>query len=88
MDTIKTGELVIWRGAWGTEAPRNAVVSRIELCEYERDRGGIEVPEVYVDLLPRCVFSLTNGHWAYGSQIEKIKAPLFDAFADHTHTPE
>ena len=47
-------------------------IKKIELCEKVGDKYGIEVKEIYTDLVDRCVFDLANGHFAYGDQIDFV----------------
>ena len=47
-------------------------ITKIKLCEKVGDKYGIEVKEIYTDLVDRCVFDLNNGHFAYGDQIDFI----------------
>lgn len=47
-------------------------IKKIELCEKVGDKYGIEVKEIYTDLVDRCVFDLDNGHFAYGDQIDFV----------------
>ena len=47
-------------------------ITKIELCEKVGDKYGIEVKEIYTDLVDRCVFDLANGHFAYGDQIDFV----------------
>ena len=47
-------------------------ITKIELCEKVGDKYGIEVKEIYTDLVDRCVFDLNNGHFAYGDQIDFV----------------
>ena len=47
-------------------------IKKIELCEKVGDKYGIEVKEIYADLVDRCVFDLANGHFAYGDQIDFV----------------
>lgn len=72
--TIKVGDKVIWRNLWGTDVPRVTTVIAIELCEHEREKYGIPVGEVFLKDLPRAVFTLSSGNWAYGSQISPMTA--------------
>lgn len=73
MNKIKVGDSVIWRGGWGRDVPKEATITAIELCENEGDKYGMEVQEAYAKDKDRCCFTLDNGHWAYGHQIETIK---------------
>ena len=68
---IKIGDAVMWRGSWGTNAPEEAKVVSIELCQYAGQKEGTPVEEVCENDLTRAVFDLDNGHWAYGDQITK-----------------
>lgn len=72
--TIKVGDSVMWRGSWGADAPRRVKVTGIELCEREREKYGTPVSEVSICDLARCVFDLSCGCWAYGSQISPLSA--------------
>jgi len=71
-DKIKVGDTVMHRGCWGADAPKKAVITSIELCKNEREKYGIDMQEVYAKDKDRCCFTLDNGHWAYGEQIDLI----------------
>ena len=73
MNTIKVGQKVMWRDAWGTRPAQEATIEGIDLCEAEGEKYGIEVQEAFVEDKDRCCFSLTNGKWAYGYQIDLIE---------------
>jgi hypothetical protein len=73
MDIIKVGDEVVWRGAWGHDAPRKTTIKGMELCEAPRMKYGMAVQEIYLVDKDRTVFTLTNGSWAYGFQIEPLK---------------
>jgi hypothetical protein len=45
----------------------------MELCEVPRAKYGIRTDEVHLIDKDRTVFTLTNGSWAYGYQIEPLK---------------
>ena len=47
-------------------------ITKIELCEKVGDKYGIEVKEIYTDLVDRCVFDLSNGHFTYGDEIDFV----------------
>ena len=68
---LKIGDKVMWRGGFGTEAPKEAVVESIEICE-EGGKYGEPVDEVSWAKKNRIVVDLDNGHWARGSQISPI----------------
>ena len=65
MKTLQVGERVITR--WG-----DSKIRRIELCEKVGDKYGMEVKQIYADLVDRCVFDFDEG-WQYGSQSDFIK---------------
>jgi hypothetical protein len=72
MENLKIGDEVSWRGAWGSEAPKNAVVTEIEVTnggKYGRAVNSIEWTRVRDR---NVVVTLDNGHWAYGEQISKV----------------
>jgi hypothetical protein len=73
MNTIKVGDQVVWRGSWGSDAPCHATIEAMELCEVPRAKYGIRTDEVHLIDKDRTVFTLTNGSWAYGYQIEPVK---------------
>ena len=73
MKIIQVGDIVSWRGSWGTEPPRAAKVIGIEKTERPREKNGQSVNSVMVEEKYRAVFSLDNGHWAYGNQIQHIE---------------
>jgi hypothetical protein len=68
---LKIGDKVMWRGGFGTEAPKEAVVESIELCKVG-EKYGNSVDEVSWNKKDRIVVDLNNGHWARGSQISPI----------------
>ena len=70
--TLKKGMKVIYRGSWGTDAPKETTVEYIELCEDEHEKYGEPVDEVAVEDIKRCCVDLSDGHWAYGYQITEI----------------
>lgn len=69
---IKVGDVVMWRGCFGTHPPLSAQIKSIELGTVKRSKHGAPVPAVSEELKDFCVFSLHNGHWAYGSQIDTV----------------
>ena len=77
MSRLKIGDKVIWRGAWGSEAPKQAIVESIELCGVG-SKDGKDVKSVawttFKDGGSRSItVTLDNGHWAYGNQLIEIK---------------
>ena len=72
METIKIGTKVIYRPAWGTEPPKAAVVEYIEKCANKREKCGDEVDEISWEDKDYGVYTLDDGHWCYGYQIDNI----------------
>lgn len=66
---IKVGDKVKWSGCFGAEPEKDAIVIGIELCE-NGSKYGMPVKAVYEKHIEDAVFSLDNGHWAYGHQIK------------------
>lgn len=73
--TVKVGDKVMWRGAFGNDEPECATVTSLSITDEPNDKYGKEVSEVSWDLVEneRVVFTLDNGHWAYSHQISKIE---------------
>lgn len=69
---LKLGDVVLWRGGWGSEAPKLVTITHLELCVEEGDKYGVPVAELPWSEKGRAVMNLDNGHWAYGSQIEPV----------------
>lgn len=70
-DVLKIGDTVLWRGGFGSEPAKLAVVEEIEITGgYKYGDSVDEVPwsKVYDR---NVVVSLENGHWAYAEQIRK-----------------
>jgi hypothetical protein len=73
-ERLRIGDQVIWRGAWGTQAPLRVRVEAIDAVE-PGEKYGTEVTEMAWTLVreDRAVVSLDNGHWAYGSQLAPVQ---------------
>lgn len=71
MSKIKVGDLVWWRGVWGTDAPKKATVKSIELTRSRKEKEGVPVNEVDSDNQTFLV-DLDNGKWAYGWQVYPV----------------
>ena len=71
MSMVKVGDTVLWRGCFGTEAPRRVKVTGLETTRLPRTKYGRHVTRAPWRMVNenRVVFWLDNGHWAYGSQI-------------------
>jgi hypothetical protein len=72
MSELKIGDEVSWKGAWGSQASKRAVVTEIEVTN--GGKYGDEVNSVeWTKVRDRnVVVTLDNGHWAYGEQISRI----------------
>ena len=69
---LRVGDTVIWRGGWGSDAPQKAKIIGLYKCKEAGDKYGDEVDSIlWVNIEYACV-DLDNGHWAYGSQLERI----------------
>lgn len=75
MEPLRVGDTVLWRGTWGRDRPKKAVVVGMEVTTYPREKDGYSVEEVGWEVVreDRVVLDLGNGHWAYGSQIAPAK---------------
>jgi len=71
MDTVKVGDTVLWRGAFGSAPAQKAKVVDMELTAGPRQKYGDTVEEApwKAVLENRVLFTLDNGHWAYSDQI-------------------
>lgn len=73
--SYKIGDKVMWRGAWGSDAPKIATIENIELVE-EGQKYGDDVLEIEDDQMQGrtvVVSLLADGSWwAYGHQISKL----------------
>jgi hypothetical protein len=70
--TLKIGDKVMWRGGFGGDSPKEAIVKSIELCKYAGEKYGNPVSQVFWKYKDRIVVDLDNGHWAKGHQISPI----------------
>ena len=72
MKTIKLGDTVSYRGAFGGGPLKSAIVDGLTITEYPRDKYGKPVVEVnIVDVKAnKVVFDLSDGHWCYSDQIK------------------
>jgi hypothetical protein len=72
-EILKVGDKVMWRGAWGKEIPKEAMVTEMELCgvgqKYGKPISSAKWTTVEND---KVVVTLDNGHWAYGNQLSRI----------------
>ena len=70
-DILKIGDTVNWRGCFGSDPKKPAVIEHIEITgggKYGTPVKQVSWEEVYDRNL---VVTLENGHWAYAEQISK-----------------
>lgn len=72
-EIVRVGDTVIWRGAWGQDPAKEAVVDVIEADADFEDRVGRPVESLPWSRVPQSILTLTNGHWAYGYQISPFR---------------
>ena len=77
-DILKIGDTVLWRGGFGSESARLAVVEGIEITK--GDKYGDPVDEVpWSEVYGRYVtVDLDNDHWAYAEQIRAIDGMTYE----------
>ena len=69
MAILKIGDKVNWKGCFGMDAPKDAIVESIQITnggKYGDEVNEVEWEKVYDR---NVVVSLNNGHLAYASQI-------------------
>lgn len=70
---LKVGDTVAWRGAWGHDPVKEAIIESIETNCNGRKFGtnvdSIEWNEVTRD---NVTVQLVHGNWAYGDQLKEI----------------
>lgn len=71
MPKLTVGDTVMWRGAWGTEAPLPAIVTDIEVTREVGEKYG-GVPATSCDWTAPFIATLDNGHWAFSYQLEPL----------------
>lgn len=69
---LKIGDKVMWRGSFGAAAPQVAEIESIEVCAND-EKYGRNVSEAAWDCKEKLTVNLTNGSWAYGSQISPMQ---------------
>ena len=67
---IKIGSKVIYRGTFGMGYPEEVTIEGIDKCKKERDKYGDAVESIDWDMKNYGCFTLSNGHWCYGEQID------------------
>ena len=69
---IKIGSNVIYRGNFGMGCPEKVTIESIDMCEKEGDKYGDAVESIDWDMKNYGCFTLSNGHWCYGGQIDSL----------------
>ena len=71
---LKVGDQVNWRGSWGMEPIEVTTIDHMEVTCYPREKYGDDASEVSWGTVKenRVVVGLTNGHWAYSTQIAPV----------------
>jgi hypothetical protein len=71
-NTIKIGDTINYRGCFGSDRPKQAIVEHMEVTAQRRSKYGESVKEVSVDMVKenRVLFSLSDGHWCYSDQVD------------------
>ena len=66
---MRVGDTVYYRGGWGSDAPKPAVVEAIDLCDRPREKYGEDVQAAPWEMKEYVCVSLDDGHWAYGQDV-------------------
>ena len=64
-NTLKIGDCVI--SPYGMSK-----ITNITLTENVGDKYGLDVKEIYTNLIEKTVVDLDDGHWVYGKQLDWI----------------
>ena len=69
---IKIGSKVMYRGSFGMGFPEKVTIESIDMCEKEGDKYGDAVESIDWDMKNYGCFTLSNGRWCYGWQIDLL----------------
>ena len=69
---IKIGSKVMYRGSFGMGCPEKVTIESIDMCEKEGDKYGDAVESIDWNMKNYGCFTLSNGHWCYGEQIDLL----------------
>ena len=69
---IKIGSKVMYRGSFGMGCPEKVTIESIDKCKKERDKYGDAVDSIDWGMKNYGCFTLSNGHWCYGEQIDLL----------------
>ena len=62
----------MYRGLFGMGCPEKVTIESIDMCEKEGDKYGDAVESIDWDMKNYGCFTLSNGHWCYGWQIDLL----------------
>lgn len=68
---VKVGMWVLYHGSFGYGKPEIVKILEMEYCP-DGDKYGEMIEEIPEDELHLCTLILSNKHWAYGNQVEKV----------------
>lgn len=71
MSKLKIGDVVNWRGGFGSHEPMEAVVKSIEITNGGKYGDAVNEVSWYKVYDRNVVVTLDNGCWAYASQISR-----------------
>ena len=69
---IKIGSKVMYRGSFGMGCPEKVTIESIGMFEKEGEKYGDTVESIDWDMKNYGCFTLSNGHWCYGGQIDSL----------------
>jgi len=73
-NTLRIGDTVLWRGGFGRDPAREAVVEGIEMVEVGEKYGAPTESAPWSRLTGRHAVISFGNHWAYAEQIDKLPA--------------
>jgi hypothetical protein len=71
MAKLKVGDTVLWRGGFGSDAPKKAVVEGIEITNGGKYGDAVDEVEWSKVRDRNVTVDLDNDHWAYAYQIKR-----------------
>ena len=69
---IKIGSKVMYRGSFGMGCPEKVTIESIGMFEKDGEKYGDTVESIDWDMKNYGCFTLSNGHWCYGGQIDLL----------------
>lgn len=72
-NVLRVGDVVTWRGVWGSEEAKDAKVIGIIECYAPGEKDGIEIDSVDWESVDGrdYIIDLDNGHWSWSFQVSK-----------------